>query len=72
MKTVLFSSTILRDQSSRALTVSAKMSVNLLNSKNSEVVGKKNKIADMTISDVSKNTALFEKLIRLSLILSWI
>jgi len=72
VKTVLFSSTILRDQSSRALTVSAKMSVNLLNSKNSEVVGKKNKIADMTISDVSKNTALFEKLIRLSLILSWI
>jgi hypothetical protein len=70
VKTVLFSSTILKDQSTREVTVSAKISVNLLNSKNSEVVGKKNSIADMTISDVSKNSALFEKLTKLSLILS--
>ena len=69
VNTVLFSRTILKDQSSREVMVSAKIIVNLLNSKNSEVVGEKNRIADMTISEVSKNSALFEKLTKLSLIL---
>ena len=63
VKTALFSKTILAAQIKRPTTVITKSAVNLLNSKNSEVVGKK-KRGEATAASATKRKIKFSESFR--------